>query len=80
MGGLKTDINGVQSQLKTTDSAIQSVQKAREDAIPKQSSGLTDLVKASQEELLKNYEGQYLEAYKSKIIALQNKLEAKGKS
>ncbi|PUF85920.1 type VII secretion protein EsaA [Bacillus altitudinis] len=77
MGGLKTDINGVQSQLKTTDSAIQSVQKAREDAIPKQSSGLTDLVKASQEELLKNYEGQYLEAYKSKIIALQNKLEAK---
>ncbi|MGY8609387.1 type VII secretion protein EsaA [Bacillus altitudinis] len=77
MGGLKTDINGVQSQLKTTDSAIQSVQKAREDAIPKQSSGLTDLVKASQEELLKNYEGQYLEAYKSKIIALQNKLETK---
>ncbi|MCY7671719.1 type VII secretion protein EsaA [Bacillus altitudinis] len=77
MGGLKTDINGVQSQLKTTDSAIQSVQKAREDAIPKQSSGLTDLVKASQEELLKNYEGQYLETYKSKIIALQNKLEAK---
>ncbi|MCS3483332.1 type VII secretion EsaA-like protein [Bacillus sp. JUb11] len=77
MGGLKTDINGVQNQLKTTDSAIQSVQKAREDAIPKQSSGLTDLVKASQEELLKNYEGQYLEAYKSKIIALQNKLETK---
>ncbi|MEY2240408.1 type VII secretion protein EsaA [Bacillus altitudinis] len=77
MGGLKTDINGVQSQLKTTDSAIQSVQKAREDAIPKQSSGLTGLVKASQEELLKNYEGQYLEAYKSKIIALQNKLETK---
>lgn len=29
MGGLKTDINGVQSQLKTTDSAIQSVQKSR---------------------------------------------------
>lgn len=29
MGGLKTDINGVQSQLKTTDSAIQSVQRAR---------------------------------------------------
>ncbi|MBR3380707.1 MAG: type VII secretion protein EsaA, partial [Bacillus sp. (in: Bacteria)] len=31
MGGLKTDINGIQSQLKTTDSAIQSVQKSRED-------------------------------------------------
>ncbi|MGN2662673.1 type VII secretion protein EsaA [Bacillus altitudinis] len=77
MGGLKTDINGVQSQLKTTDSAIQSVQKSREEAIPKQSTGLKELVKTSQEELLKDYEGQYLEAYKSKIIALQNKLEAK---
>ncbi|MEW4101232.1 type VII secretion protein EsaA [Bacillus altitudinis] len=77
MGGLKTDINGVQSQLKTTDSAIQSVQKSREEAIPKQSTGLKDLVKTSQEELLKDYEGQYLDVYKSKIIALQNKLEAK---
>ncbi|MGA3882197.1 hypothetical protein ACPCYY_20495, partial [Bacillus pumilus] len=44
MVGLKTDINGVQSQLNTTDSAIQSVQKAREDAMPKQSTGLTKLV------------------------------------
>ncbi|MBG9911839.1 integrase [Bacillus xiamenensis] len=77
MGGLKTDINGVQSQLKTTDSAIQSVQKSREEAIPKQSTGLKDLVKTSQEELMKKYEGQYLEDYKSKIIALQNKLETK---
>ena len=77
MGGLKTEINGVQSQLKTTDSAIQSVQKSREEAIPKQSMGLKDLVKTSQEELLKDYEGQYLDVYKSKIIALQNKLEAK---
>ncbi|UJM26924.1 type VII secretion protein EsaA [Bacillus sp. FSL M7-0307] len=77
MGGLKTDINGVQSQLKTTDSAIQSVQKAREDAIPKQSSGLKELVKTSQEELLKDYEGQYLEDYKNKITALLTKLNVK---
>ncbi|APP15883.1 Bacteriophage SPP1 receptor [Bacillus altitudinis] len=77
MGGLKTDINGVQSQLKTTDSAIQSVQRAREDVIPKQSSGLKELVKTSQEELLKDYEGQYLEDYKNKITALLTKLNVK---
>lgn len=77
MGGLKTDINGVQSQLKTTDSAIQSVQKSREEAIPKQSTGLKELVKMSQEELLKDYEGQYLEDYKNKITALLTKLNVK---
>lgn len=77
MGGLKTDINGVQSQLKTTDSAIQSVQKSREEAIPKQSTGLKELVKTSQEELLKDYEGQYLEDYKNKITALLTKLNVK---
>ncbi|MEK5298375.1 type VII secretion protein EsaA [Bacillus sp. FSL R5-0659] len=77
MGGLKTDINGVQSQLKTTDSAIQSVQKSREEAIPKQSTGLTELVKASQEELIKKYEERYLEDYRNKISALQTKLLAK---
>ncbi|MCP9283292.1 type VII secretion protein EsaA [Bacillus safensis] len=77
MGGLKTDINGVQSQLKTTDSAIQSVQKAREDVIPKQSTGLTELVIASQKELIKNYEDRYLEDYRNKISDLQTKLLAK---
>ncbi|KIL17680.1 hypothetical protein C2W58_03118 [Bacillus pumilus] len=77
MGGLKTDINGVQSQLNTTDSAIQSVQKSREEAIPKQSTGLTDLVIASQKELIKNYEERYLEDYRNKISALQTKLLAK---
>ncbi|MGE6855177.1 type VII secretion protein EsaA [Bacillus sp. FSL K6-2841] len=77
MGGLKTDINGVQSQLNTTDSAIQSVQKSREDAIPKQSTGLTELVIASQKELIKNYEDRYLEDYRNKISALQTKLLAK---
>ncbi|WP_144522300.1 type VII secretion protein EsaA [Bacillus pumilus] len=77
MGGLKTDINGVQSQLNTTDSAIQSVQKSREDAIPKQSTGLTELVKTSQEELIKKYEDRYLEDYRNKISALQTKLLAK---
>ncbi|MBR0638245.1 type VII secretion protein EsaA [Bacillus safensis] len=77
MGGLKTDINGVQSQLKTTDSAIQSVQKSREEAIPKQSTGLTELVKTSQEELIKKYEERYLEDYRNKISALQTKLLAK---
>lgn len=77
MGGLKTDINGVQSQLNTTDSAIQSVQKSREDAIPEQSTGLTELVKTSQEELIKKYEGRYLEDYRNKISALQTKLLAK---
>ncbi|MFP7464007.1 type VII secretion protein EsaA [Bacillus safensis] len=77
MGGLKTDINGVQSQLKTTDSAIQSVQKSREDVIPKQSTGLTELVIASQKELIKNYEDRYLEDYRSKISDLQTKLLAK---
>ncbi|MED1577577.1 type VII secretion protein EsaA [Bacillus safensis] len=77
MGGLKTDINGVQSQLKTTDSAIQSVQRSREEAIPKQSTGLTELVKTSQEELIKKYEERYLEGYRNKISALQTKLLAK---
>ncbi|WP_368931076.1 type VII secretion protein EsaA [Bacillus pumilus] len=77
MGGLKTDINGVQSQLNTTDSAIQSVKKSREDAIPKQSTGLTELVKTSQEELIKKYEDRYLEDYRNKISALQTKLLAK---
>ncbi|MDI0273654.1 type VII secretion protein EsaA [Bacillus safensis] len=77
MGGLKTDINGVQSQLKTTDGAIQSVQKSREDAIPKQSTGLTELVIASQKELIKNYEDRYLEDYRNKISDLQTKLLAK---
>ncbi|MFS3914721.1 type VII secretion protein EsaA [Bacillus australimaris] len=77
MGGLKTDMNGVQSQLKTTDNAIQSVQKSREDAIPKQSTGLTELVKASQEELIKKYEERYLEDYENKITALLTKLNVK---
>lgn len=77
MGGLKTDINGVQSQLSTTDSAIQSVQKSREDAIPKQSTGLTELVIASQKELIKDYESRYLKDYRNKISALQTKLLAK---
>ncbi|WP_144556511.1 type VII secretion protein EsaA [Bacillus pumilus] len=77
MGGLKTEINGVQSQLKTTDSAIQSVQKSREDAIPQQSTGLTELVIASQKELIKNYEDRYLEDYRNKISALQTKLLTK---
>ncbi|WP_342490910.1 type VII secretion protein EsaA [Bacillus sp. FSL R5-0422] len=77
MGGLKTDINEVQSQLNITDSAIQSVQKSREDAIPKQSTGLTELVKTSQEELIKKYEDRYLEDYRNKISALQTKLLAK---
>lgn len=77
MGGLKTDINGVQSQLKTTDSAIQSVQRSREEAIPKQSTGLTELVKTSQEELIKKYEERYLEDYRNKISTLQTKLLAK---
>ncbi|ARD57368.1 type VII secretion protein EsaA [Bacillus safensis] len=77
MGGLKTDINGVQSQLKTTDSAIQSVQKSREDVIPKQTTGLAKLVQDSQEELIKTYEKRYLDYYKNKIIVLQNKLVTK---
>ncbi|MBU8637864.1 type VII secretion protein EsaA [Bacillus pumilus] len=77
MVGLKTDINEVQSQLNTTDSAIQTVQKSREDAIPKQSTGLTELVKTSQEELIKKYEDRYLEDYRNKISALQTKLLAK---
>ncbi|MFW0809003.1 type VII secretion protein EsaA [Bacillus pumilus] len=76
MGGLKTDINGVQSQLNTTDSAIQSVQKSREEAIPKQSTGLTELVEASQKELIKNYEDRYLEYYKNKMETLQKKLDS----
>ncbi|KUR60893.1 type VII secretion protein EsaA [Bacillus sp. AM 13(2015)] len=77
MGGLKTDINGVQSQLKTTDSAIQSVQRSREDVIPDQSKGLAKLVQDSQEELIKTYEKRYLDYYKNKIIVLQNKLDTK---
>ncbi|WP_144485021.1 type VII secretion protein EsaA [Bacillus pumilus] len=80
MGGLKTDINGVQSQLKTTDSAIQSVQKSREDAIPQQSTGLTELVKASQEELISNYEAQYLAYIGDKITPLQEQLKASRKA
>ncbi|WP_342493659.1 type VII secretion protein EsaA [Bacillus sp. FSL R5-0712] len=80
MGGLKTDINGVQSQLKTTDSAIQSVQKAREDVIPKQSTGLTELVKTSQEELIRNYEAQYLAYIGDKIIPLQEQLKVSRKA
>lgn len=77
MGGLKTDINGVQSQLKTTDSAIQSVQRSREEAIPDQSKGLAKLVQDSQEKLIKTYEERYLDYYKNKIIVLQNKLDTK---
>ncbi|MCY7430678.1 type VII secretion protein EsaA [Bacillus safensis] len=80
MGGLKTDINGVQSQLKTTDSAIQSVQKSREDVIPKQSTGLTELVKTSQEELIRNYEAQYLAYIGDKIIPLQEQLKVSRKA
>ncbi|MFJ5673129.1 type VII secretion protein EsaA [Bacillus safensis] len=80
MGGLKTDINGVQSQLKTTDSAIQSVQKSREDVIPKQSMGLKELVKTSQEELVRNYEAQYLAYIGDKITPLQEQLKASRKA
>ncbi|MEF3086019.1 type VII secretion protein EsaA [Bacillus altitudinis] len=80
MGGLKTDINGVQSQLKTTDSAIQSVQKSREEAIPKQSTGLKELVKTSQEELISNYEAQYLAYIGDKITPLQDQLKASRKA
>ncbi|MDV3448865.1 type VII secretion protein EsaA [Bacillus safensis] len=80
MGGLKTDINGVQSQLKTTDSAIQSVQKSREDVIPKQSTGLKELVKTSQEELIRNYEAQYLAYIGDKITPLQEQLKASRKA
>jgi len=80
MGGLKTDINGVQSQLKTTDSAIQSVQKSREDVIPKQSMGLKELVKTSQEELIRNYEAQYLAYIGDKITPLQEQLKASRKA
>ncbi|MCY7737796.1 type VII secretion protein EsaA [Bacillus safensis] len=80
MGGLKTDINGVQSQLKTTDSAIQSVQRSREEAIPKQSTGLKELVKTSQEELISNYEAQYLAYIGDKITPLQEQLKASRKA
>ncbi|KRU18144.1 MULTISPECIES: type VII secretion protein EsaA [Bacillus] len=80
MGGLKTDINGVQSQLKTTDSAIQSVQKSREDAIPDQSKGLKELVKTSQEELISNYEAQYLAYIGDKITPLQEQLKVSRKA
>ncbi|WP_249704922.1 type VII secretion protein EsaA [Bacillus zhangzhouensis] len=80
MGGLKTDMNGVQSQLKTTDSAIQSVQKSREDAIPKQSTGLTKLVQESQEELIKNYEKQYLAYMGDKIYLQQEQLKTSRKT
>ncbi|USD82089.1 type VII secretion protein EsaA [Bacillus safensis] len=80
MGGLKTDINGVQSQLKTTDSAIQSVQKSREDVIPDQSKGLKELVKTSQEELISNYEAQYLAYIGDKITPLQEQLKVSRKA
>lgn len=80
MGGLKTDINGVQSQLKTTDGAIQSVQKSREDAIPDQSKGLKELVKTSQEELISNYEAQYLAYIGDKITPLQEQLKVSRKA
>ncbi|TKI26031.1 type VII secretion protein EsaA [Bacillus pumilus] len=80
MGGLKTDINGVQSQLNTTDSAIQSVQKSREDAIPDQSKGLKELVKTSQEELISNYEAQYLAYIGDKITPLQEQLKVSRKA
>ncbi|MGY4788475.1 type VII secretion protein EsaA [Bacillus sp. OHL2] len=80
MGGLQTDINGVQSQLKTTDSAIQSVQKSREDVIPKQSTGLKELVKTSQEELIRNYEAQYLAYIGDKITPLQEQLKTSRKA
>ncbi|WP_350303507.1 type VII secretion protein EsaA [Bacillus pumilus] len=80
MGGLKTDINGVQSQLNTTDSAIQSVQKSREDAIPDQSKGIKELVKTSQEELISNYEAQYLAYIGDKITPLQEQLKVSRKA
>lgn len=80
MGGLKTDINGVQSQLKTTDSAIQSVQKSREDVIPDQSKGLAKLVQDSQEELISNYEAQYLAYIGDKITPLQEQLKVSRKA
>ncbi|KML09470.1 integrase [Bacillus safensis] len=80
MGGLKTDINGVQSQLKTTDSAIQSVQRSREEAIPDQSKGLKELVKTSQEELISNYEAQYLAYIGDKITPLQEQLKVSRKA
>ncbi|WP_169055628.1 type VII secretion protein EsaA [Bacillus pumilus] len=80
MGGLKTDINGVQSQLNTTDSAIQSVQKSREDAIPDQSKGLKELVKTSHEELISNYEAQYLAYIGDKITPLQEQLKVSRKA
>lgn len=79
MGGLKTDINGVQSQLNTTDSAIQSVQKSREDAIPKQATGLTKLVQESQEELIRNYEKQYLAYMGNKIYRQQEQIKTSRK-
>ncbi|PCK11067.1 type VII secretion protein EsaA [Bacillus safensis] len=80
MGGLKTDINGVQSQLKTTDSAIQSVQRSREDVIPDQSKGLAKLVQDSQEELISNYEAQYLAYIGDKVTPLQEQLKVSRKA
>ncbi|MFS0655557.1 type VII secretion protein EsaA [Bacillus sp. 179-C3.3 HS] len=77
MSGLKTDMNDVQNQLKTTDSAIQSVQKSREEAIPVQMKGLTALVEDSQKELIKEYEAQYLEYYGKKMETLQARLQVK---
>ncbi|MGN7043745.1 type VII secretion protein EsaA, partial [Bacillus safensis] len=50
---------------------------SREDVIPKQSTGLKELVKTSQEELIKKYEERYLEDYRNKISTLQTKLLAK---
>ncbi|MEI4791346.1 hypothetical protein WAX46_14220 [Bacillus sp. FJAT-53060] len=42
-----------------------------------QSTGLTHLVKASQEELIKEFEAQYLKDYKNKMTALLAKLAVK---
>ncbi|WP_353854673.1 type VII secretion protein EsaA [Bacillus sp. Bos-x628] len=76
MGGLKTDINGVQNQLKTTDSAIQSVQQSRQQAIKAQSNGLMGLMETFQKELIKNYEEQYLAYIEAQITPLQKQLLA----
>ncbi|MFB8735647.1 hypothetical protein ACEQPO_23935 [Bacillus sp. SL00103] len=62
MGGLKTDINEVQSQLNTTDSAIQTVQKSRRRYSDQ--SKVSKLMQDSQEELIKTYEKRYLGYYK----------------
>ncbi|MGE6629926.1 type VII secretion protein EsaA [Bacillus sp. NPDC077027] len=76
MSGLKTEMNGVQSQLRTTDSSVLSLQKAREQAIPVQSNGLKDLMKHSQEELIKKYEEKYLAYIGGSITNLQEKIKS----